>query len=119
MRAIVGDDIWERLPPRIRQARRAEGPALVAELAALRRAAPYDPAQVRVPVATGYGSLSKPYHQEAARQLAEQVPDGQCLVIEGSGHGAHTSHPDRFAAFVRLASDHVRPVRRELDPGAP
>jgi pimeloyl-ACP methyl ester carboxylesterase len=119
MRAIVGDDVWQRLPSRTREARRAEGPALVAELAALRRTAPYDPAQVRVPVVTGYGSLSKPYHQDAARQLAEQVADGRCLVIENSGHGAHTSHPDRFAAFVRLASDHVRSVRREPDPRSP
>ncbi len=118
MRAIVGDETWERLPPRTREARRGEGPALVAELAALRRAAPYDPAQVQVPVVTGYGTRSKPYHQEAARRLAEEVPDGRWIVIEDSGHGAHTSHPDQFAAFVRLASDHVRPVRGEPDPGA-
>ena len=119
MRGIVGDEIWERLPPRIRDARRREGPALVAELAALRRGAPYDPGQVRVPVVTGYGTRSKRYHQEAARRLAEEVPDGRCIVVEESGHGAHTSHPDQFATFVRLASDHVRPLRGELDPGPP
>ncbi len=119
MRAIVGDEMWERLPRRTREARRAEGPALVAELAALRRAAPYDPARVTVPVVTGYGTRSKPYHQEAARQLADQVPEGRCIVVEGSGHGAHTSHPDRFAAFVRLASEHVRPVSGEPDAGSP
>jgi pimeloyl-ACP methyl ester carboxylesterase len=100
MRGILGDEVWTRLPTRTRAARRAEGPALVAELAALRAAAPYDPDQVRVPVVTGYGTLSKPYHRDAARQLAEEVPDGELIVVEGSGHGAHTSHPDAFAAFV-------------------
>jgi pimeloyl-ACP methyl ester carboxylesterase len=104
MRGIVGDAIWERLPNRTRAARRAEGPALVAELAALRAAPPYDPADVTVPVLTGYGSESRPYHQDAAAQLAREVADGELVVIEGSGHGAHTSHPDEFAAFVRRAT---------------
>jgi pimeloyl-ACP methyl ester carboxylesterase len=101
MRGIVGDAVWERLPGRTRSDRRAEGPALVAELAALRAGAPYDPAAVKVPVVTGYGTRSKPYHQEAARRLADEVADGECMVIDDSGHGAHSSHADRFAAFVR------------------
>jgi pimeloyl-ACP methyl ester carboxylesterase len=101
MRGILGDRVWERLPTRTRDDRRAEGEALVAELAALRAAPPYDPTQVTVPVVAGHGTESKPYHQEAARQLAAQVPDGELIVIEGSGHGAHTSHPDQFEAFVR------------------
>jgi pimeloyl-ACP methyl ester carboxylesterase len=100
MRGIVGDAVWERLPARTRAARCAEGPALVAELAALRAGAPYDPLEVKVPVVTGYGTRSKPYHQEAARQLAEQVPDGELVVVADSGHGAHTSHPQAFADFV-------------------
>ena len=110
MRGILGDAVWERLPSRTRAARRAEGPALVAELADLRRAAPYDPAAVTVPVVTGYGTLSKPYHQEAARRLAAEEPDGECVVVAGSGHGAHTSHPADFAAFVRRVVERM-PVR--------
>ncbi len=101
MRGIVGDTVWERLPSRTRQSRRAEGAALVAELADLRRTAPYEPSEVAVPVVAAYGTESKPYHQEAARQLAELAPLGELVVIDGSGHGAPTTHPGEFAAFVR------------------
>ena len=107
MRGIVGDAVWERLPSRVRSQRRAEGQALVAELAALRAHAPYDPAALKVPVLTGYGTLSKPYHQEAARRLADQVAQGECVVIDDAGHSAHTSHPDQFAAFVGQVVDRM------------
>jgi pimeloyl-ACP methyl ester carboxylesterase len=103
MRGILGDAGWERLPAGTRAARRAEGPALVAELASLRREAPYDPTAITVPVLTGYGSESKPYHQDAARQLAEEAALGELVVIEGSGHAAPVTHATEFAAFVRRA----------------
>lgn len=109
IRGILGDRVWERLPGRTRTERRAEGHALMAELASMRMAPPYDARQVPVPVLAGYGTESKPYHQEAARQLAEESPQGELMVIEGSGHGAHTSHPDQFAAFVRRATVRFAP----------
>jgi pimeloyl-ACP methyl ester carboxylesterase len=101
MRRMIGDERWERLPPRTRAERRSEGPALLAELASIRSAPPYDPAEVRVPVLAGYGTESKPYHQEAAAHLAEWVPDGELMVIDGAGHAAQSSHPEEFVAFVR------------------
>ena len=101
LRGILGERVWSRLGSRTRAERRAEGPALVAELAALRAAAPYDPAAVPVPVLAGYGTESKPYHQEAARRLAAEAHDGELVVVEGSGHGVHLTHPADFAAFVR------------------
>ena len=75
--------------------RRAEGPALVAELRSLRppHPAPYDLATFPVPVVAGHGGESRPHHQEAARTLADQVPRGELVVIEGASHGAHLSHP--------------------------
>ncbi len=101
MRGVLGDQVWERLPSRTRAHRRAEGPALVAELASMRQAPPYDPARLDVPVLAGYGTESKPYHQDAARELARLAPDGELVVVEGSGHGVHLSHPSAYAAFVR------------------
>jgi pimeloyl-ACP methyl ester carboxylesterase len=101
MRRMVGDERWERLPRRTRDERRSEGRALLAELGSIRGEPPYDPARVTVPVLAGYGTESKPYHQDAARRLAEQAPDGELVVIEGAGHAAQSSHPDAFAAFVR------------------
>ena len=105
MRRMIGDDRWQRLPAKTKSARRSEGPALLAELGSIRGGPPYDPAGLTVPVLAGHGSESKPYHQEAAVRLAEWAPDGELMVIEGSGHAAHSSHPDAFAAFVRRAVD--------------
>ncbi len=103
MRGMVGDQVWERLPERTRRERRSEGPALLADLATIRGVAPYEPARVTVPVLAGYGTESKPYHQEAARRLAEGAPQGELVVVQGSGHACQSSHPADFAAFVRRA----------------
>jgi pimeloyl-ACP methyl ester carboxylesterase len=103
MRGMVGDEIWEKLPARTRRERRSEGPALLAELAAIRAEPPYEPGELPVPVLAGCGTESKPYHQEAARKLAELAPDGELMVVEGSGHACQSSHPADFAAFVRRA----------------
>ncbi|MET0902955.1 MAG: alpha/beta hydrolase [Acidimicrobiales bacterium] len=106
MRRIVGDDRWEELPPRTQAQRRAEGPALVAELRSLRppHPAPYDLSTFPVPVVAGHGGGSRPHHKEAAQRLATTVPRGELVVIEAASHGAHLSHPREFADLVRRAS---------------
>jgi pimeloyl-ACP methyl ester carboxylesterase len=101
MRRVVGDRIWSRLPRATREARRAEGETLVAEMESIRDSAPFDPAAVTVPVVAGCGSESEPRHQQSAERLAAAVADGELVVIEGAGHGAHMSHPREFAGFVR------------------
>jgi pimeloyl-ACP methyl ester carboxylesterase len=105
MRRIVGDDRWEQLPERTKAQRRAEGPALVAELRSLRppHPAPYDVGSLPVPVVAGHGEASRPHHQQAAHQLAVEAPRGELVVIAGASHGAHLSHPKEFAALVRRA----------------
>ncbi|MHB8440217.1 MAG: alpha/beta fold hydrolase [Acidimicrobiales bacterium] len=101
-RRMVGDSAWDRLPESTRQARRAEGPALMAELASLRGdAAPIDPARIAVPSVFGRGELSAPHHRRAVEQLASTVPGARLFEIEGAGHGAHLSHPGAFAEMVR------------------
>jgi pimeloyl-ACP methyl ester carboxylesterase len=106
MRRMIGDERWERLPPSTRAARRAEGPALVNELRLMRGGpAPFDPAAVSVPVIAAHGTESVAHHQQSARELAQRVPDGELVVIEGAGHGAHFSHPAEFAGLVRRALD--------------
>ncbi len=105
MRRIVGDDTWEALPERTREQRRAEGPALVAELRSLRspNPAPYDAAALAVPVVAAHGTRSRPHHQQSARMLADACPRGELQVVEGADHGAHLTHPQAFAALVREA----------------
>jgi pimeloyl-ACP methyl ester carboxylesterase len=104
MRSIVGDDVWARLPPSTKAARRAEGPAMLADLLDIkRRPPPYDPAEVGVPVVVGRGSNSKGHHLAGTKALLELLPDAVLHVVDGAGHGAHASHPDAFADFVRDA----------------
>lgn len=105
MRRIVGDDTWEALPERTRAQRRAEGPALVAELRSLRppHPAPYDAATLTMPVVAAHGSRSRPHHQQSARMLADAAPLGELRVVDGADHGAHLTHPADFAALVRRA----------------
>lgn len=106
MRRMIGDDAWWALPESTRATRRAEGPALVSDLEAVRStgtsllAAP-----VTVPVVAGYGTASSQRHQASARLLAEQTPGSVLVAIDGAGHDAHRTHPDDFAGFVDLAVD--------------
>jgi len=103
MRGVVGDEVWERLPDSTKEARRREGPAMLLDVNGIRAAAPFDVAAVKVPLVSGHGGASKPYHRRSAEWLVEHVADGELYEIDGAGHGAHASHPEQFAAFVRRA----------------
>jgi len=107
MRRMIGDARWESLPERTKEQRRQEGPALVAELRSIRSPAPapYDPALITMPVVIGRGTRSKPHHQEAAGRLAEALPKGELVVIDGADHGIHLSDPAAFAALIRRADE--------------
>jgi len=103
-RRMVGDEAWDRLPEAEKEARRADGPALAAELAAIRiRRPPFDVARLRVPVVYGRGELSLPHHRAAVAWLVGHTPDAELVEIAGARHGAHLTHPDAFAAMVRRA----------------
>ncbi|QGG95338.1 alpha/beta fold hydrolase [Actinomarinicola tropica] len=104
MRRMIGDARWERLPARSRATRRAEGPALVADMTTIRSPA-YDDAAIRCPVVAGAGSGSGDHHARASEELVDQVRHGELVVVEGARHGAHLTHPDEFASFVRRAVD--------------
>lgn len=105
MRRMIGDERWEALPERTREQRRAEGPALVAELRSIRPPAPppYDPADLTMPVIAAHGTESQPHHQEATRVLAAVAPRGELVIVAGANHGVHLSHPAAVADLVRLA----------------
>ncbi|HZM37704.1 MAG TPA: alpha/beta hydrolase [Acidimicrobiales bacterium] len=103
LRRLIGDAMWDRIPAGMQQERRAEGPALLADLRTLRAPSPppYDAAALRVPVLAARGSQARPHHRRATDELARSAPLGELAVIEGAGHGAHLSHPAEFAALVR------------------
>jgi pimeloyl-ACP methyl ester carboxylesterase len=100
-RGRVGDAAWDRLEPAARADRLADGPALVTELASLRGDAPFDVTKLTVPVVFGGGGASDQFHKENLAWLIDNVPGAQRIEIAGSGHGAHLTHPDAFADFVR------------------
>ncbi len=102
MRRLVGDQRWENLPAGTQRQRRAEGPALLGDLAAMRDGgAPFDAATIAVPVVIGYGTATGDRHRRAALELADEIPGAELVTIDGAGHNAHDSHPAEFAAFVR------------------
>lgn len=109
MRRMVGDRVWARLPPSTREARRAEGAALRADLDLVAAGAPFDPASVAVPVLALAGSETSWWHRRGAEELAAAVPVGRFGLVEGAGHGAHLTHPFALA-------DRVRAFRSELGP---
>jgi pimeloyl-ACP methyl ester carboxylesterase len=108
MRRLVGDERWEGLPAGTQQQRRAEGPALLADLAAVSGgSAPFEPTTIAVPAVIGYGTATTERHRRAALELSSEIPAAELVTIDGAGHNAHDSHPAEFAAFVRAVVDRV------------
>ncbi len=108
MRRMIGDRRWERLPPSTREARRAEGATLVAEMGHTRPPHPpsFDPAAVTVPVVAAHGTEGAPHHGRSAEVLAEEAPAAALIVVDGAGHGIHLTDPAAMAAMVgRVAAE--------------
>jgi pimeloyl-ACP methyl ester carboxylesterase len=99
---MVGPAAWERLPEAARAARRADGPALVADLASVRGGPPFDVLRLDVPAVFGRGGIaSDRRHRAGVAWLGAHVPGAVVYDIAGARHGAHLSHPDHFAEFSR------------------
>jgi len=113
-RLMVGEGTWDRLRQRDRDARRSEGPALLAELIDLRRPeAAVDLGLVRAPVVLGVGATSRRDLRDTSARLREVLPDAWIVEIAGAGHGAHLSHADDFARYLRAC---VARASFTLDP---
>lgn len=96
MRRFVGDARWEALPERTRSARRAEGAALVGELADLRAYRPWHAEALGLPIVVGYGTKGSPHHQDGMRRLAGMLPNASLVVLEGCRHDAPNSAAAQF-----------------------
>lgn len=91
MRRIIGVERWEALPERTRATRRAEGVALVEELADLREFRPWHANQIRVPVVVGCGTRGAAHHKRGMELVAATIPGAELVVLDGCGHAApHT-----------------------------
>lgn len=99
MRRLIGDQKWEHLPATTREARRAEGPALVGELADLREHPPWEADAIDVPVIAVYGSRSMDHHVRSALVLADLFGT-PAIAIDGAKHFGVNTHPDEMGALV-------------------
>jgi len=101
---MVGASAWAHLSEAGRESRRADGPALVADLRSFRsEVPPFDVTALEVPAVFGMGGrASRPHHRRTVEWLGANVPTGVVYEIEGAQHGAHLSHPDHFAEMTRL-----------------
>ncbi|CAN5718384.1 hypothetical protein BH18ACT2_BH18ACT2_19140 [soil metagenome] len=101
MRRLIGDERWRRLPEGTRRARRAEGAAMVGELADLRSRAPWDPAAIEVPVVAMRGAVGADHHRRSTEHLATVLADCTVVDIDGARHFGPNTHPDAVASVVR------------------
>ncbi len=98
MRRLVGDPVWERLPPAKQAERRSEGAAMVEELADLRRAAPWS--SIEVPVLALCGEHGRAHHRWGTAWLGETLADCRVATVPGAGHAGPHTHPSTVAAEV-------------------
>ncbi|HWE65664.1 MAG TPA: alpha/beta hydrolase [Acidimicrobiales bacterium] len=106
---MVSPSAWQRLTNEGRAARRADGPALVADMTGIRGGTPFDVMDLTVSAVFGMGGAdTESHHFAAVTWLGDHVPGATSYEIEGSHHGAHLSHPDHFALFVRLVVEQGR-----------
>ena len=116
MRRVAGADVWEGLPETTRERRRQEGPALVAELASVGRAAPYEAAEIAVPVTIAHGS-------RADEPTAASVGSARRGDPRGRGRGARRRRapcapepPGRLRPSGEGRADTSRSGRRRRRP---
>ena len=100
MRRLVGDARWERLPPGTRDARRAEGRAVVGEMADLRERAPWSPERIAVPVLVMHGEHGQPHHRDGSRRLVALLDHAELHVVAGARHFGPNTHPDAVASLI-------------------
>ncbi len=112
-RRMVSPSAWERLSDAGRAGRRADGPALLADFGSLRGDPPFDVVDLAVPAVFGVGgTASAAHHRDTVAWLGAHVPGAAVYEIAGAHHGAHLSHPDNFAGFIRA----VVAARRRRTP---
>jgi pimeloyl-ACP methyl ester carboxylesterase len=105
---MVSPAAWQRLSDEGRAGRRADGPALVKDLLSLRGNPPFDVMELAVPAVFGMGGpTSAAHHRDSVAWLGAHVPGAVSYEIPGAQHGAHLSHPDGFAVFVRAVVDRI------------
>jgi pimeloyl-ACP methyl ester carboxylesterase len=100
-RRMVSNAAWERLSEPERNARRADGPALVDDLRTVRGPSPFRLESLSTPLTYAHGDGERRgYHEALADELARLVPGTRGAELRGAGHGAHLANPDQLAHLI-------------------
>lgn len=73
---------------------------MVAELADLRRCAPWEADRVNVPVLALHGEHGRPHHRAAMDALAEMIGDCRVAMVPDAGHAGPHTHADAVIAAM-------------------
>ena len=101
MRRLIGDERWDRLPPSTRAARRAEGSAMIGELADLRAQAPWRVDRIVVPVLVLRGEHGQEHHRMGTEALGEMLDHAEVDIVPSARHFGPNTHPDEVSARIR------------------
>ncbi len=97
---MVSRSAWERLSEAEKESRRLDGPALLADLRAVRSTAPFDLSDLDVPSVYAHGDgVLAGYYRELAALLSARFAMGS-VELAGAGHGAHLANPDQLAHLL-------------------
>lgn len=101
MRRLFGDDRWEHLPASVREARRAEGEAMVGELIDLREHVPWSAERIVAPVLALHGERGSEHHRKGMEAVGAVLREATVHAIPGARHFGPNTHPDEVAGMVR------------------
>ena len=74
---------------------------MIGELADLRRAAPWRPERIDVPVLVLRGEHGHEHHRLGTDALGERLPDARVHTVGGARHFGPNTHPDEVGALIR------------------
>ena len=103
MRRMIGDELWDGLPTKTRDTRRAEGAALVGELSDLAANRPWAFTDVVCPIVLGYGERGATHHREGMTYLHQHFPQSTLFELAGSRHDAPLASSELFAVTIVAA----------------
>ena len=100
LRAVAGDEAWDRLPDRSRAFLEAEGVSALAD-GTLLGLDPVGLARVTAPTLLLTGGASDPFYAPVADELARRIPDTLRATLDGLAHTGPIVRPNRVAEAVR------------------
>ena len=99
-RRIMGDPSWERLSEQQRESRRRDGVALLNDLQTVRQAeAPFNLADLRVPLTYAYGDEAE-YYRALASELEKVNPLITTRELTQAGHAAHLKNAEQLSSLI-------------------